>query len=304
MTRTSLRLELFTACVFLIGCRNDGEKQQTQVQYPQPEEFTADHWDVETLKAQLLEFSQVPLPVGQPIIEQYLALMQEGDGACPGDPYELTPDLTNGCLANTGYFYHGIAECFSTEDFDFVLENLSAETIQTPDMSGWEVLNSHFLVGDFEILRPEGVPFSAGGWVLNGLFQEDSKAFLFGGITGSWKDPAGLTQWHQQGISSLFFYQLEPMSSSEEELVLTLNGVLGVQGHYVRFDEFKVFEGCAVGFQGVLEIRDFNGRWHRLVGVDECGCAQHTYLDEVSQEEICLDWSGALSHYHNYLEAL
>jgi hypothetical protein len=294
-----LPITIFVCCT--IGCNNQSDKTQaaqaTEVTYPVFEDDLESQWDVTDIEEQLNFLVQSPFPISKDIVDGYLTLMQQGDWLCPGDAYELNPDLINGCSASTGYYYHGIAECFLTEDFDFVFENLSAETIQLPDLENWTTENGYFLVGDFEILRPNGIPFSAGGWVMDGRFKRDSDDILFGGITGSWKDEEGENQWHKDGVSGLFFYLMEPN-------LLKFDGVINLYGTHLRFVDFQVETACSTGFQGLLEIRDPNGRWHKLSSNSVCSCATHSYQGITSDEEVCIDWSIVFEGYQEHLEEL
>ena len=63
-------------------------------------------------------------------------------------------------------------------------------------------------------MRPNGHPFAAGGWVLDGVFERDNDTILFGAITGSWKDLESQQIWHQEGVGGLFYYLMESSTTT------------------------------------------------------------------------------------------
>jgi hypothetical protein len=292
---------LLTCLAFGCGGSEVVTLEPTSTEYPEVGMDSVVIWGADDLLAQLNRLALLGLPTAVPVLEGYLGLMQLGDSQCPGDPYELNPDLTEGCLSSTGYYYSGIAEFFPTEDFDFVFENIQAETIQLPDLSLMEPANASFLVGDFEILRVDGIPFSAGGWVMDGRFFRTGQNILFGGITGSWRDANGLTDWHRSGVSGLYLYQLD---GSPGQYRLWMDGVLTIHDLHLRFENVEVSEFCPQGFSGLIGIRDPNGLWHELQSSESCGCASLTSAGEQQDTQLCVSFFSVLERYASHLESL
>ena len=297
-----MNIDCKLCALFMLAC---GETKQLMLSespadFPQSGQSDTYLWDSTELKNQLNALLEKDFPIAKSMVDSYLIAMQQGDSNCPGDPYEINPDFSTGCLASTGFYYGGVAEYFSESDFEFVLESINAETIEIPDLSAYSAENAVFLVGDFEILRSNNTAFSAGGWVMDGRFEQPGESILFGGITGSWRDGESASQWHQTGVSGLFFYQLDGDLAQRR---LWMDGVLSIHGLHLRFENIEVNEECEQGFTGAISIRDPGGSWHDLRSEESCGCAQYQ-ADRNQSQPICLTFSDVLRSYADHWESL
>lgn len=291
---------LLTLFVLACGGADSVSLVESPSEFPQSESSENYLWDSEELTAQLNALLAKDFPIAQSIVESYLVLMQQGDSNCPGDPYEINPDFSTGCMASTGIYYAGVAEYFSESNFDFVLESIRAETIEVPDLAPYSPEKATFLVGDFEIMRSNNTAFSAGGWVMDGRFERPGESILFGGVTGSWRDGEGFTDWHREGVSGLFLYQLDGDDAQQR---LWMDGVLSIHDLHLRFENIVVQEECEQGYFGVLSVRDPGGSWHELRSEERCGCAQHQGGGRQPQS-LCLDFSEVLQRYSEHRESL
>ena len=202
----------------------------------------------------------------------YLEAFSGRDDNCPGGAGYNLSGAFQGCTADTGWLYAGVAEYSGSVD---------------PDE-----LRDFDLLADCYMVDPDGNWFVAGGELLfehNGnqhggsMLAELSGTFSYAGA-GGWMAPEGAgaviameAQWTETGWS------------------LILDGVATDGTNSVRLEALTANSGLCGGVPvGAYGLRGEGGYWYE-VAADECGCGMVTYADGSELGEACVDLSAAVS---------
>lgn len=246
-------------------------------------------WSLSDLEDQFRHQTSSGIPSGKPFFDAYFSLLGAGDDVCPGDPTRLTPDNVDGCVSSEGYSYFGLSVYLSIFD---ELEGQENPLLHPIDGS--------IIIGDFEMLNPEGKAFQAGGHISEFFWMEERQNyFLEGELQGSWMWEGSDITWVSSGISGLLKYDV---LKEGPVTYTTLDGALQWGGQSMAFNQLKLSSKCE-GFQGELMLRDPSGIWHTLFSEDMCSpCAQHWFGDVESTEQVCLDWHNMKEHFEGLLE--
>lgn len=200
----------------------------------------------------------------------YLESFDGRDSDCPGGGGYNLPGAFQGCTAESGWLYAGVAEYDGSIELD-----------EVRDFS---------LLADCYMVDPDGNWFVAGGELLlehsgdaNGgsMIAELSGTYSFA-PAGGWMAPEGagavLSQtahWDQFGWQ------------------LTVDGVVTDGTASVRLEALSAGSGeCDGAPVGTYGLRGEGGYWYTLAG-EECGCGMVTWADGSQLGEACVDLSEA-----------
>lgn len=202
----------------------------------------------------------------------YLESFAGRDENCPGGwGYNLSGAF-QGCTADSGWLYAGVAEYEGSVDPDEV--------------------SSFSLLADCYMVDPDGNWFVAAGNLLldrsgssNGgsMVAEISGSYSYAGA-GGWMAPEGAgavlemaAGWTDSGWS------------------LELDGTVTNGTDSVRLEAISAGSGqCGGNPVGVYGLRGTGGYWYELVA-GECGCGMVTYADGTELGEACVDISTPLN---------
>lgn len=202
---------------------------------------------------------------------QYMAFMAQGDEVCPASETRLndTKVPLDGCVAESGYGYGGIAVLLPVED---------------------EGAQGYTLYGDFQLTDPEGHVFEAGGVVGLHLSEIDYTRTALVELTGSWVYPPS-TEWLGEGYSGTL--SLRYREGQENEALSVEGGWQTTESSVYSAGLLLDTKLCADGAaQGSVEVRDPSGGWWTLTYDDTCsGCAELTWADGSSAGAHCPDLS-------------
>ena len=202
----------------------------------------------------------------------YLESFSGRDENCPGGLGYNLSGAFQGCTADSGWMYAGLAEYQGSIDPDAV--------------------SSFSLLADCYMVDPDGNWFVAAGNLLleragnsNGgtMLAEISGTYSYAGA-GGWMAPEGAgavlemeANWTDSGWS------------------LNLDGTVTNGTDSVRLEAISAGSGQCDGIPvGVYGLRGASGYWYELIA-GECGCGMVTYADGTQLGEGCVDISGALS---------
>jgi hypothetical protein len=232
-------------------------------------------------RAQVSEELEIALAYGVPraevVRDHILDLLALGDAACPGheDQISNVEYGLEGCTADSGYTYRGLLvyeeEFEEDESAQFLLQKVS--------------------MADFEIIHPTGEIFYGGGSIdyerqqsMGAENHQESRSL----IRGMWADPLHTESWLASGISA---YLSMLMEEDDGEVMLQVEGSLGIAGHYLYFDalEFLSTDCGAQPRSGEIWIRQPDSSWFQLKFSGDCGCPQLMWNDQESFGELCVD---------------
>ncbi|MDG1483505.1 MAG: hypothetical protein P8R54_28195 [Myxococcota bacterium] len=190
----------------------------------------------------------------------YLELMASGDGACPGDLYQILDTWLYGCDATTGYHYAGISQFF---------EEQTSVTGIMMDIQG--------VKGDFWINTPAGDSFEIGGHAFIGEMEGGWGGRLEGSLDWSAGEP-----WLVSGFSGI--YEVVFMA----DRFLQIDGAMDMEGVYIGLEALLLDASCGWGPTGTLRLRDLSGGWYALPLTDCSPCGMLSF-EGSEQGEVCLD---------------
>lgn len=232
--------------------------------------------DAEAVAAALEAVVALGAPSGYDIAMAWLAHLDSGDPACPGDE-AFMEFPAEGCTASSGAYFSGIGWYEVTE------AEVGAE--------GELVELSFYHGGDFAILDPEGARFAGGGELRSSTTTEGATRTVALHMEGSWVEE-GREGWLGAGFSAV--YEGEVLLAPGE-LSVTITGGLGVGEADLFLDglAWSSAGDCAGQLRGALGLRDARGYWTRWELGERCdGCGALTFHDDQDLGELCLDLSA------------
>ncbi|MFT5683622.1 MAG: hypothetical protein ACI8RZ_004554 [Myxococcota bacterium] len=202
----------------------------------------------------------------------YLEAFAGRDDDCPGGAGYNLPGLFQGCTAESGWLYAGVAEYDGSIEPDEVRDFSLLADCYLIDPDG------HWFVAAGELLLEHSGDASGGSMV-----AEMSGTYSFV-EAGGWMEPDGAgavlamaVQWDSFGWQ------------------LTLTGSVTDGATAVRLDSLSARSGECEGVPiGSYGLRGAGGYWYTLTA-DDCGCGVVTYADGSTLGEACVDLSDAAS---------
>lgn len=203
----------------------------------------------------------------------YLALMEQGDEACPGDPTQLVGQemAQGGCTATSGVHYEGNTTLVEVERSD-----------ETGAQRGFQ------LAGDFRIEGADGVVLEGGGTMLHSVTESaGGRRDWVAQSAGTWRHTRA-DDWLGRGISATV--GVNGVSGSAGDDRLLLDGTLGIDGVFVEFESLSWADDCGGNPRGALHVRDPSGVWGTVSFGDRCdGCGDWVVEATAETGEVCLD---------------
>lgn len=203
------------------------------------------------------------LPDPAHLVEAYAELRAHGDAECPGEGMNLTGAVLHGCTSNAGYRYAGVAEYISG-----------------PMDMGALLGDARVVYGDFEITRPDGAVFEAGGHVVV-VTAED---FAASELAGTWRWEGG-EPWAAVGTSG----SLRTEAAAGHHV--SVDGAIDMEGTYVAAAGFGLNAACGWGPSGMLQLRDPSGGWHSL-RFESCAPCAEVVFEGQALGQGCPDFAG------------
>lgn len=202
----------------------------------------------------------------------YLEAFDGRDENCPGGWGHNLSGAFQGCTADSGWLYAGVAEYQGSAQPDEISDfSLLADCYMVDPQGNWFVAAGNLLL--------ERAGNSSGGTMV----AEISGTYSYAGA-GGWMAPAGAgavlemeASWTDSGWS------------------LDLDGTVTNGTDSVRLEAISAGSGQCGGIPvGVYGLRGAGGYWYELLA-GECGCGMVTYADGTSLGEACVDLSIPLN---------
>ena len=194
----------------------------------------------------------------------YLGIFDHRDSRCPGGQGATLPGRFQGCTADSGWLYAGLAEYTGP-----------------PEIA---VIDDFHLLGDFNVRDADGRWFIGGGELELEITRTGDSLSWVGDVSGTWSY-AGGPAWMQPegagGVLQLVVERADPQWSvaveggvTDGSAALHLAGVQAQSGQ------------CDGAASGSLSLRDPSGYWYTLAA--ECGCGPVTWADGSALGEACV----------------
>lgn len=230
-------------------------------------------WTPEQAAAELQAALDLGLPEPWGFRQHYRDLLDLGDPECPGTEEYITDTHLLGCTAESGTWYAGI-----TEYHDAVVERDGV------------VAHSRILIGDIEIVDPEGREFGLGGHVAeNASVDEATGSIYYNELKGTMLYEGG-EDWFVEPVSGLLGVSLKLLNDGAPTLLI--DGSVQYFGRSLDFREFSATraEACGLALAGEVSIRDPGGAWHTLRLTEDCGaCGPLSFPGVAEAAEVCVD---------------
>ncbi|MDG1480131.1 MAG: hypothetical protein P8R54_11105 [Myxococcota bacterium] len=200
----------------------------------------------------------------------YLESFAGRDSSCPGGKGYNLPGAFQGCVAESGWLYAGVAEYDGSVD---------------PDD-----LRDFSLLADCYMIDPDGNWFVAAGELLLEHSGDENGGMLHAELSGTYSfAPAG--GWMAPAGAGAVLSQSAAWDHTGWQLAI--DGVVTDGTTSVRLEDLSVSSGeCAGVPSGVYGLRGDGGYWYTLAGED-CGCGMVTWADGSQLGEACVDLSAA-----------
>lgn len=183
----------------------------------------------------------------------------------------MLPGSFQGCTADTGWLYAGIAVYGGIEDVDF--------------------LDDFSLLGDCYIISPDGDWFIGAGDLAYEVVG-DVDIDWTGVITGQWSFPPAGGWMGDGGGSSVL--DIHAQLRQGGGWAVTLDGGIHLDGESIRVEAlFADSDTCGGEPSGTITLRDPSGYWYAMEA--ECGCGTLTWADGTALGEACVSAAGALA---------
>lgn len=196
--------------------------------------------------------------------ETYLGIFAHRDPGCPGGQGTNLPGRFQGCTADSGWLYAGLAEYSGP-----------------PEVA---VIDDFHLLGDFNVRDADGRWFIGGGELELDVTRAAGSVTWVGDISGTWSYAAG-PGWMQPdgagGVLRLIVERADPTWSVSAEGGLT-DGAESVHLSGVRASSAL----CDGAVSGSISLRDPSGYWYALTA--DCGCGPVTWADGTQLGDACV----------------
>lgn len=198
-----------------------------------------------------------------------------GDLFCPGTDAVMSDTTLQGCQALTGWYFLGIG---------------GQHVIFEEDETGLET--TAWLMGDMEIIGPEGETMAVGGHWDHLLVEADGVETWEGELSGTWYAAPEDAGWLTSGISALLWFSGARDAETGARQEMRLHGGLSMGGATMYFDELTWGADCDQP-TGTLRVRDPSGAWFYKDYSSDCNpCGPVVFHGEQVSDESCLDLSG------------
>lgn len=206
------------------------------------------------------------------------AWFSEGDYLCPGPDGVLGDAALEGCDAITEWYYIGVG--------GYLVE-------EGADASGSFV--SAWLMGDMEILGPDGEALAVGGHWDHLVTVADGLETWEASLSGSWRAEPAELPWLEAGLSSWLWYSGARLEDTGALQSARLHGALAIGETSLYFDELTWSAGCDQP-TGALRVRDPSGGWFEKPLSADCEpCGPLMFHGEQITDAACLDLSPVLT---------
>lgn len=199
-----------------------------------------------------------------------------GDLFCPGTDAVMSDNTLQGCQALTGWYFLGIG---------------GQHVIVEEDETG-ATTTTAWLMGDMEIIGPEGETMAVGGHWDHVLVAADGVETWEADLSGSWYAAPEDAGWLYGGVSALFWFSGARDAETGARQDMLLHGGLSMGGATMYFDALTWGPDCDQP-TGTLRVRDPSGEWfdkEYSAACDPCGPVM--FHGEQVSESACLDLSG------------
>lgn len=227
-------------------------------------------WDADEAAAQISAVFARGVPEPVTAREVFIGLFDHRDDRCPGGQNIMLPGNFQGCTAESGWLYAGIAVYGGVEDVD-ALEDFS-------------------LLGDCYIISPDGDWFIGAG-ELDYAVTGDADIDWTGAISGQWSYPPQ-DGWMQDGSGSAVL-DIHAQSRASGAWSVALDGGIYLGGTAIRVEGLSAESGACGGEpSGTVTLRDPSGYWYAMTA--DCGCGPISWADGSALGEACFSAADAL----------
>jgi hypothetical protein len=245
------------------GGSGDAAEQDTATAEVRPE-VPAPSLDAAGVAAAIDRATASGLP--EPLLarETYLGIFAHRDPGCPGGQGTNLPGRFEGCTAESGWLYAGLAEYSGPPEVPIV--------------------DDFHLLGDFNVRDAAGRWFIGGGELELEVTRSAGTVTWVGDVSGTWSY-AGGPGWMQPdgagGVLQLTVERADPAWSVSVEGGMT-DGTEAVHLAGVQANSGQ----CDGAVSGTLSLRDTSGYWYVLAA--DCGCGPVTWADGSTLGEACV----------------
>ncbi len=243
--------------LLLLGCADvpdpGAEEQSTFVAAELPDPA----WDKDGVAEEIQQALEIGLPNPRTILEEFQAMWEGADPACPSKMGEYSMTQYNSwCDTSDGYIFSGVSTYEPGDGEDF------------------------WLLGDCWIVNSEGETFTCAGELERSTGEDGWTIDLM----GTWRYPSSQTPWLARSTGMA----LNVQSSASG---VRLEGAWGVDEADLFFEDMVYRDGCA---SGVVWLRDPLGSWYTLTLSDGCdGCGDVKYGED-ALGEACVDLTTSI----------
>ena len=204
--------------------------------------------------------------VPEPLLARaaYLSIFAHRDPRCPGGQGTNLPGRFQGCLAESGWLFAGLAEYTGP-----------------PDPS---IIDDFHLLGDFNVQDADGNWFIGGGELDLDVHRGPGTVSWTGEVSGTWSWPAWTGWMTPEGAGGVMHLEVQ---RTDMDWSATVDGPLtnGVDSVHL-FEVRATSNECGGAATGPIELRDASGHWYRLDAT--CGCGPVSWADGTPLGEACV----------------
>jgi len=195
----------------------------------------------------------------------YLSIFEHRDAECPGGQGTNLPGRFEGCTADSGWLFAGLAEYTGPRE---------------P-----EVIEDFHLLADFNVRDADGNWFIGGGELELVIDRSSDTVSWTGSVSGTWSWPAWTGWMRPTGAGGVTTVTIE---RTDAAWTAQVDGSMTDGTHAVYVSGLRATStACDGAPTGTLELRDPSGYWYRLEA--SCGCGPVSWADGSVLGEACVE---------------